>query len=781
MNSIQSLGLCRCSPISAADFCRFALGLVVVAAAYAAPPNDNFATAAIVSGSTFRITDTNTGATTETSEPHHAGNTGGASVWWRWTAPASTAVSLDTWSSSFDTVVAVYTGSSVGALTPIASDHNSGGPNVSALSFSAAAGTTYFIAVDGFGGARGSVVLHLDATVLEVTTFAGATGSPGSIDGTATAARFAGSHGVAVDAAGNVFVTDASSNTIRKITPAGDVSTLAGSAGMAGSTNGTGAAARFDWPWGVAVDSAGNVYVSEWNNHTIRKITPAGEVSTLAGLARSSGSSDGTGAAARFFRPLSVAVDRAGNVHVADQGNHTIRKITPTGVVTTLAGSPGIEGSSDGTASAARFSSPHGLAFDAADNLYVADNGNQTIRRITASGVVSTVAGSVGIRGSADGIGAAARFNSPIGMTVDPAGTTLYVADNRNQTIRKISPGGVVTTRAGSVGVEGVENGTGTDARFRFPDNLAVSRDGVVFFADAASSTIRKGTPVAAPTTTSSRLLNLSTRGLCLTGGDVLIPGFVVSGSANKRLLARVVGPSLGDFGVAGVLANPTMTLKRLVNGAFVDHASNDNWGTNANATEIVTTSNAAGAFPLNVGSADAALLVDLPAGTYTVVASGVGNTTGVSLVELYDVDASVNGSRLVNISTRSFVGTGGDIMIPGYVISSGGPRTLLVRAVGPSLASLGVSGALADSQLAIRRRETDGADSLIATNDDWSSAPGAANTNAVAARVGAFALPFGSKDAALVVTLQPGVYTVQASGVGATTGTALVEVYEVP
>ena len=159
--------------------------------------------------------------------------------------------------------------------------------------------------------------------------------------------------------------------------------TLAGTAGSFGSTDGTGSAARFYFPQGVAVDSAGNVFVADMFNDTIRKITSAGVVTTLAGLADSSGSTDGTGSAARFNFPTSVAVDSAGNVYVADTTNQTIRKVTSAGVVTTLAGSAGNAGSADGTGSAARFSGPHGVAVDTAGNIFVADRSNHTIRSST--------------------------------------------------------------------------------------------------------------------------------------------------------------------------------------------------------------------------------------------------------------------------------------------------------------------------------------------------------------------------------------------------------------
>ena len=216
-----------------------------------------------------------------------------------------------------------------------------------------------------------------------VTTLAGTAGSNGSTDAAGSAARFYVPYGIAVDSPGNVYVADFYNNTIRKITAAGVVTTLAGTAGSNGSTDATGSAARFYVPRGVAVDSSGNVYVADTNNSTIRKITAAGVVTTLAGLAGSNGSTDATGSAARFYNPFGVAVDSSGNVYVADFSNFTIRKITAVGVVTTLAGSAGTTGSADGTGSAAGFNIPLGVALDSSGNVYVGDSGNFTIRKIT--------------------------------------------------------------------------------------------------------------------------------------------------------------------------------------------------------------------------------------------------------------------------------------------------------------------------------------------------------------------------------------------------------------
>jgi hypothetical protein len=284
-----------------------------------------------------------------------------------------------------------------------------------------------------------------------LSLFAGNMASNGSADGVGAAARFDGLQSVATDSAGNVYVADTNNHTIRKITPAGVVYTLAGTAHLAGSTDATGPAARFNSPRGIATDSAGNVYVADTLNYTIRKITPAAVVTTLAGTAGAFGATDATGAAARFNSPSGVATDSAGNVYVGDTGNLTVRKITPAGEVSTLAGTAGASGGTDATGAAARFTAPMRLATDGAGNVYVADWLDHAIRKITPAGVVTTFAGKAGAVGSADGTGAAARFFSPTDVAVDGAGN-VYVADWGNDTIRKITPAGAVSTLAGVPG-----------------------------------------------------------------------------------------------------------------------------------------------------------------------------------------------------------------------------------------------------------------------------------------------------------------------------------------
>jgi sugar lactone lactonase YvrE len=325
---------------------------------------------------------------------------------------------------------------------------------------------------------------------LYFSTLAGLATSVGSSDGTGSAARFYFPSGIAVTTAGNLFVVDQQNQTIRKVTSAGVVTTVAGTVGVTGTLNGTGTNARFYYPFGIAVTTAGNLFVADTYNHTIRKITSTGIVTTFAGSAGNIGTTDGTGSGARFNFPFGIAVSTAGNLFVADTQNNTIRKVTSAGVVTTLAGSAGVTGSADGTGSAARFFGPVGVHADTAGNVFVADTNNQTIRKVTSAGVVTTLAGTVGVTGGADGTGLAAIFYNPTGIAVTTAGN-LFVVDQDNDAIRRVTSAGIVTTVAGALYANGSTDGIGSDARFNDPFGIAIDKSGNVFVTDRFNLTIR--------------------------------------------------------------------------------------------------------------------------------------------------------------------------------------------------------------------------------------------------------------------------------------------------
>lgn len=316
----------------------------------------------------------------------------------------------------------------------------------------------------------------------------------GSSDGSGNNARFNQPGAIAVDAGGNLFVTDTANNTLRKITAAGVVSTLAGSAGDTGNADGSGAQARFSHPGGVAIDVAGNLYLADTLNHTIRKVSAAGLVSTLAGSAGLAGQSDGTAGNARFNQPWGIARDAAGNLYVTDTGNHTVRKITSAGVVTTLAGAAANPGDTDGNGIHAQFNFPRGIAIDSTANLYIADSNNNTIRKLSASGDVITLAGTAGAAGSNDGSGQRARFNQPTGIVIDSAGN-IRVSDASNQLIRGLSQTSVVSTLAGAAGIAGNTDSGGNHARFDQPMGIASDTANNIFVADSGNNLIRKVTP----------------------------------------------------------------------------------------------------------------------------------------------------------------------------------------------------------------------------------------------------------------------------------------------
>ena len=351
----------------------------------------------------------------------------------------------------------------------------------------------------------GNLAAQTIYTPYTFATLAGTPQSMGSSDGSGPEAGFNWAEGVAVDATGNLFIADQNNFTVRKMTPTGDVTTLAGFAGTSGTDDGTGTNARFSQLGALALDRAGNVFVADTDNQTIRKVTPVGTnwvVTTIAGQAGFYGTNDGMNNQAQFHYPNGVVVDSNGVVYVGDSQNGTIRQLTPVGtnwVVTTPAGQPNRQGTNDGIGSQAFFQYPCGLALDGSGNLYVADLGACTIRKISlapTNWVVSTLAGSPDNPDINDGTNYGARFYYPFALALDPAGN-LLVTDSA-QTIRRVTPAGVVTTAAGVPGTFGTNDGTGAGALFNSPAGIGIDPAGNVYVTDSANFTIRRGFPANA-------------------------------------------------------------------------------------------------------------------------------------------------------------------------------------------------------------------------------------------------------------------------------------------
>lgn len=806
------------------------------------------------------------------------------------------------------------------------------------------------------------------------------TTTPPAPGGGAASAQLSTPIGIVADAGGNLYVTEATAHTVRKISPNGLITPVAGLTYEAGTADGTGTAARFgtpsatsgsvinSGPFGIAIDKAGNLYVSDTTNHTIRRITPGGTVTTLAGIPGQPGSPELT--AGRFHQPLGLAADDDGNVFVADCFNHLIRRIAPNGDVTSISGYPRFPGADNGTGVNALYFYPDGIALDQTGNLIVTD-ANYLVRRLvrsTANGVTtwasSTLAGATRTPGATDGTGADARFGAPNasgptvttflwatneigappgtlgggsvigglgGLAVDADGNIL-VADTMNHTIRRITPAGVVSTVGGAAGQSGRVDATGRDARFNRPKGIALDRVGNLYVVDSSNSVIRKGTLVIPPrittpprsqtigagrtltlsasvagnpppalqwhlngdplggatkdtlmienvqavhagdytlratnqfgsvtsavaritveappaftftqvnqrllsgesitlqvavsspgasvlqwhrdgvvlpgatqntftipaaqagdagvytlsatnlagTTTvtvailtidTSRLVNLSIRASLGVGGT-LIAGFVVAGDG-KPLLARGIGPALGAFGIADALPDPRLSF----HAGGTQLASNDNWGDAANATLIGTLAAQVGAFPLTAGARDAALAPTVSGGNYSIVITGTPGTAGTVLAELYDANP-VTAARLVNVSARARAGSDSASLIAGFVITGNSRRTVLVRAIGPSLAAFGVANALPDPRLDLI---ANGSAAPLLSNQGWG---GNAALAASFARIGAFPLAANSRDAAALAILEPGSYSARISSSSGATGEALIEIYELP
>jgi sugar lactone lactonase YvrE len=321
----------------------------------------------------------------------------------------------------------------------------------------------------------------------QVTTIAGNYG--GYIDGTGIAALFSNPYGICIDSnTGDIYIADAGNNRIRKMTSTGVVTTLAGS--TRGYADGQGTNAKFDYPETICMGTDGFLYVADFYNQKIRKISLTGTVTTAAGS--SGGFADGPAATAQFNSLEFLCPDPQGNIYIADGGNNRIRKLSPDGQVTTFAGAAG-GGYQNGPVATAKFNYPTGICRDAAGNFYITEAFGAQVRKISNTGIVSLIAGGIvpgDTVGFADGQGTAAKFNYPMGICIDPQ-ENLYVADGSNHRIRKINPTGFVSTWAGG-NTFGYIDAIGTAAMFSSPSDVCFDLNGNLIVAEIGNDKIRK-------------------------------------------------------------------------------------------------------------------------------------------------------------------------------------------------------------------------------------------------------------------------------------------------
>jgi hypothetical protein len=439
---------------------------------------------------------------------------------------------------------------------------------------------------------------------LAIVTQAGQAGISGHADGTGSASQFSAPADIAVDSSSNSYVADTDNDTIRMITPAGVVTTLAGQVGVSGHADGTGTAALFNHPSGITVDGSGNAYIADTNNNTIRKLVIAsGAVTTVAGQAGIAGSADGAGTAASFNGPSGIAVDSTGNLYVSDTLNFTIRKVASTGAVSTVAGAVGASGFTDATGTAARFHGPQGLTLDSSGNVFVADTNNNAIRKfVPSTGVVSTVAGQSGVAGSADGANSQAQFHYPSSVAADLSGN-LYVVDTDNHLLREIAPYGGVSTLGGLAGTSGSTDGVGTAARFNYPTGVAVHADyatpvgqlpgpldpTVVYVADTTNNTIRLALIPVAPQIASQPQSQTVTAGANVTftvaasGSPVPTYQWYYAGSSLTNVINQISGATTNTLSLTNVQSGNA--------GNYTVTVTNSVGSSTSNAAQLTVTS----------------------------------------------------------------------------------------------------------------------------------------------------------------------------------------------
>lgn len=515
-----------------------------------------------------------------------------------------------------------------------------------------------------------------------VSTIAGQTGISGSTNGTGNLATFNGPHSVVCDGQGNVYVADRNNNKIRRINSAGVVSTFAGS-GNIGSTDGTGTNATFFEPWGIACDAAGNVYVADTKNYKIRKITPAGVVTTIAGTGVS-GTTNGPVAAAEFAFPTGIAITSDGTIYVAEFMTHTIRKIA-NGTVSNLAGASFLSGDVDGTGALARFDHPHSLAIAKDGSLLVSDVFNNKIKRVSSAGVVTTYAGS-GIAGFANGTATSAQFDFPLGLAIDSTGG-VYVGDINNYIIRKIAAG-VVSTFAGTQGTSGFADGPALQAQFNSPSGLAFNfAENAIWIGDEGNELLRKTTLNTVVTQTLTLSTNNPSNTFCLNDTVVI--------TASPMGLQNYVfreGTTIITTNTTGILKTTTLSL-----GTHAISCTATGGGGSQYATQFATTVTVNGApapatvtppgpVSLCYGSSSS---LTASAGSGYLWSNGLTTQTiQVSSSGTYSVTVYHNGSCIQHSSTVQVIGLSqviASITPSGSVTACNGDSVLLTASAGSS------------------------------------------------------------------------------------------------
>ena len=577
------------------------------------------------------------------------------------------------------------------------------------------AGTSYTVQATNEGGTTvsSSAVVAVSGS-LYLSPYAGQPGVAGNADGPAAMATFGQPSVIAVDSLENIYVGDFGNHTVRKITHAGIVSTIAGMAGQRGSVDGLGSAARFIGPDAITVDTAGNIYVADGFD-AIRKIDPTGMVTTLAG--GTIGANDGVGIAAQFSFPTGLATDAVGNIYVADSQSNRIRKVTPSGVVTTLAGSQTV-GTGDGVGSAAQFYQPRAVACDAAGDVYVADCSNARIRKITPSGSVTTIAGyslngGPG-RGGTDGLVGSATFDHPGSIGLDPSGN-IYVGDYNG--LREITTQGIVVTLVGGA------SGSGNQM-YRW-GLFAISSSGSIYVADSADSLVLKAAPIAGSTNPELTFVQQPQSETVAMGSSVLL-----------------------SVSVAG----PLPTYQWMKNGVPISGATSAQY------------------FLTGTSGADTA--------SYSVqVGNGIGSV--VSNPAVLTETTTTDPGRLSNLSTLAVAGSGSQTLTVGFFTGGAGTtgsQPLLIHALGPVLSTLSVPNVMPDPQLKVFSGQT-----TVGSNSGWGT-PLSNQVAVIAADKATYATALSdatSKDSATVLPFVPGGYTIQVSSASGVTGKTLVAFYD--